>query len=53
MSPSSTMPAPLPMLGQGWDAMGERYLQLYRRLARRPAAAGAPDTDMTLKGESR
>lgn len=41
------------LLGQGWDAMRERYLQLYRRLARRPAAAGVPDIDMTLKGESR
>ncbi|XXT27315.1 glycosyltransferase family 4 protein [Sorangium sp. So ce448] len=41
------------MLGQGWGAMGERYLQLYRRLARRPAAARVPATDMTLEGESR
>ncbi|WP_454767127.1 glycosyltransferase family 4 protein [Cupriavidus campinensis] len=49
------------MLAQGWDAMGERYLQLYRRLARRaePAPPQAylqahqPDTDMTLKGDTR
>lgn len=43
------------MLQQGWDAMGERYLQLYRRLAARPVPAASPsqETDMTLKGETR
>ncbi len=43
------------MLAQGtWDAMGQRYLQLYRRLAVRPVPtpiAGIPD--VTLKGGTR
>jgi len=40
------------MLAQGWDAMGQHYLQLYRRLAVRPVPTRSQETDMTLKGET-